>query len=360
MPRNVTSYDVAKLAGVSQATVSYVLSGNTKQSISEETREKIMAAAQQLGYYPNSAAKSLRRRKNMCVSVMVNKQLELPRYAGVVQGLREVLERHGYSVLLCGEGHEDEKYPKYICDFLEKRVDGIIYIGADGMIPEESAREAVQTNSIPFVAYDCRILEETVATVDVDYAHGIREAMRALVKDGCTRLFYVYPDTGIPQESERLDAFHEWCRAHGVEGVSCPVAMRSYLSESKKIMELKEHLPSVYLSPQKREQTMQEWSAVAQHLNKCGRTTGVIFAWAWMMNLGLAVLMQKEDKPPLAVLTGEGAGDMAYQFYDEQIYYSEFPNEESGAACARSILRQLTEKGYTEKIILRPRLKAIR
>lgn len=360
MPRTATSYDVAKLAGVSQATVSYVLSGNTKQSISAETKEKILAAARQLGYYPNSAAKSLRRRKNMCVSVMVNKQLVLPRYAGLVQGLREVLERHGYSVLLCSEEHQDGTYPPYICDYLEKRVDGVIYIGADGTIPEACAREAIQTHSIPFVAYDCRILEETVATVDVDYAHGIREAMRVLAQDGCTRLLYVYPDTGVPQEAERLEAFREWCRAHGVEGVACPVEMRGYLLESRRIVELKEHLPSAYFSRENRAQTMREWSAVAQRLSECGHSSGVIFAWAWMMNLGLAVLMPKADKPPLAVLTGEGAGDMAYQFYGGQIYYSELPNEESGAACARSILRQLTEKGHAEKIILRPRLKAIR
>lgn len=360
MPGNVTSYDVAKLAGVSQATVSYVLSGNTKQSISEETRKRILAAAQQLGYFPNSAAKSLRRRKNMCVSVMVNKQLELPRYAGVVQGLREVLEQHGYSVLLCSETHEADKYPVYIRDFLEKRVDGVIYIGADGTSPEEGAREAIQTHSIPFVAYDCRIQEESVATVDLDYAYGIREAMRALTQKGCTRLVYVYPDTGIPQETERTEAFNDWCRAHGVEAIGCPVAMRGYLTDSKKIMEMKEHLPSVYLSQKNRAQTMQEWEAVTQQLERCDNMTGVIFAWSWMMNLGLAVLMPKESKPMLAVLTGEGARDMAYQFYDAPIYYSELPNEESGAACARSILRQLTEKGRAEKIILRPRLKAIR
>ena len=125
-------------------------------------------------------------------------------------------------------------------------------------------------------------------------------------------------------------------------------------------MELKEHLPSAYLSQKNREQTMRQWSAVARQLDGCGSTTGVIFAWAWMMNLGLAVLTQKEEKPPLAVLTGEGAGDMAYQFYGAPIYYSELPNEECGAACARSILRQLTEKGRAEKIVLSPRLKAIR
>lgn len=125
----------------------------------------------------------------MCVSVMVNKQLELPRCAGVVQGLREVLEHHGYSVLLCSEAHEADKYPGYIRDFMEKRVDGVIYIGADGKAPEESARETIRTHSVPFVAYDCRIQDEAVATVDLDYAHGIREAMRALVQNGCAPIF---------------------------------------------------------------------------------------------------------------------------------------------------------------------------
>ena len=60
MKKNVTAKDIAKLCGVSQATVSYVINNRQNQKISEETRRKVLDAVEALHYYPNASAKSAR------------------------------------------------------------------------------------------------------------------------------------------------------------------------------------------------------------------------------------------------------------------------------------------------------------
>ena len=60
MKKNVTAKDIAKLCGVSQATVSYVINNRQNQKISEETRRKVLDAVEALHYYPNASAKSMR------------------------------------------------------------------------------------------------------------------------------------------------------------------------------------------------------------------------------------------------------------------------------------------------------------
>src|SRR5215467_5955695 len=69
--RRTTSYDVAKLAGVSQSTVSFVLSGREGITISNETRQRVLAAARQLGYSPNAAARSLARQQTRTLGLAI-------------------------------------------------------------------------------------------------------------------------------------------------------------------------------------------------------------------------------------------------------------------------------------------------
>ena len=188
MRQDVTGKDVAKLAGVSPATVSYVLAGNEKQRISEETRERVLAAAEELGYYPNRQARGLRSRKTHCVSVMLDKELAHPRYAGVMQGLREKLEESGYRVLLCSE-EPSGAYPQYLAAVLEKQADGVIYIGSDGKSPSREVLSAVRQYRIPFVLYDCMAEGSGIAAVVLDYREAVEKIAQNLAGRGCRRLW---------------------------------------------------------------------------------------------------------------------------------------------------------------------------
>lgn len=98
--RRATSADVAKLAGVSRATVSYVLNGRSDQSIPETTRQRVLAAAAELDYTPNVAARTLRAGQSRLV-LLVNEAIPMGRnLARIVDALGAQAEQDGRSLVL--------------------------------------------------------------------------------------------------------------------------------------------------------------------------------------------------------------------------------------------------------------------
>jgi DNA-binding LacI/PurR family transcriptional regulator len=94
----ITSRDVARHAGVSQATVSIVLNGTTTPiRVSSATRLRVLAAADSLGYVPNHAAQSLRRKRTRSIT-FINPSPENPYFVEVVAGAQAAAEKAGYSI----------------------------------------------------------------------------------------------------------------------------------------------------------------------------------------------------------------------------------------------------------------------
>lgn len=110
LPRDpVTSVDVARLAGVSQATVSLTLNGHaSRPRVSRETRERVMAAAAQLGYAPNHAARSLRSRRTRILTFVL-RVLDSPYHGEVIGAAKEVARAHGYAAHVVPAADEDEE-----------------------------------------------------------------------------------------------------------------------------------------------------------------------------------------------------------------------------------------------------------
>ena len=92
MKHKVTIKDVAKVAGVSATTVSYVLNNNENQTISEETKERVLSAAQELRYVPNYAARIMKNSESHCVGVVMNQSLDNYRYSSMMSGIVDALE----------------------------------------------------------------------------------------------------------------------------------------------------------------------------------------------------------------------------------------------------------------------------
>lgn len=125
-PSHVTMDDVAKLAGVSQSTVSRVLNiGQTEMLISEETSQKVMSAVEQLGYFPNLTARSLRSQQTSMIAMLVG-NIANPFYHGIVQTVEEIGHQHGYDLLIAN-GYKNRENELRFCRALMRRpVDGII------------------------------------------------------------------------------------------------------------------------------------------------------------------------------------------------------------------------------------------
>ena len=137
--KTVSIKDVAKLARVSPAAVSYAL--NNTGGVSQETVERVLEAAKKLNYRPNSIARSLKTNRTHSIGVIVE-DITVFNTPAVIDGINESAERHGYSIILSNLmlykriGNDLAKATDYrglihekFEEFYSKKVEGIIYIG---------------------------------------------------------------------------------------------------------------------------------------------------------------------------------------------------------------------------------------
>lgn len=126
--KNITMRDVAKLAQVSQSTVSRVLSGSADPiSIGEETRQRVMEAVAQLGYHPNLHAGSLRGQKTHMLAVMIA-DIANPFYHPLVRAVQDVANAHRYDVMIANSDHTFDGEKHFIESAIRRPVDGVIVI----------------------------------------------------------------------------------------------------------------------------------------------------------------------------------------------------------------------------------------
>jgi LacI family transcriptional regulator len=122
----VTMRDVAKLAGVSQSTVSRVLRGVSEPiAISEETRQRVLEAIEQLGYHPNVHAGILRGQKTRMIAMMIA-DIGNPFYHPMVRAVQDIAYTHGYDVMIANSDHTLEGERHFAESVMRRPVDGII------------------------------------------------------------------------------------------------------------------------------------------------------------------------------------------------------------------------------------------
>src|SRR3712207_5147762 len=98
-----SSRDAARLAGVSQPTVSHVINNSGKPRVSAETRERVLAVIRELGYQPNEAARSLRTQRTQLIALLTP-DLANPFYPVLAQVLQDVLQGQGFELLIANSG----------------------------------------------------------------------------------------------------------------------------------------------------------------------------------------------------------------------------------------------------------------
>ena len=120
-----TIHDVASRAGVSKSLVSLAMRGSPK--VSDASREAILAAAAELGYRPNAAARSLADRRSRSIGILVL-DLHNPVFAEILDGAQDEIRRHGYSTMLVSGGADPVHEQAEIEKLLEFQVEGLILV----------------------------------------------------------------------------------------------------------------------------------------------------------------------------------------------------------------------------------------
>lgn len=188
--KRVTSSDVARLAGVSRTTVSFVLNNAPNVQIPEETRRRVLDAARQLGYYPDAAARSLARQRSGNIGVLLCQSADRL-FADVflmevLSGIHQVVRPHGYHIML--EAVEDVTAPDaYIGLVRSRHVDGLMVSGPRA---DDTQLAYLQAEGFPAVLLG-RLPGCGLCEVDVDNVRGARTATEHLLKLGHRRIAFI-------------------------------------------------------------------------------------------------------------------------------------------------------------------------
>lgn len=216
MPRRVvTSHDVARLAGVSRATVSLVLNRVSGASISEPTRQRVLAAATELDYHINAAGRSLRRQRTDTIGLIVRQppgRLSADAFLPpVIEGITSVTSPAGLRLLI--EPLDPTRPVTYLNLVREGHVDGLIF----GTHADDMEIVGLHAEDLPIVLWG-QLPGSGLRFVDVDNAAAARSAVEYLISLGHRRIACItnaHPRGTVGEAAGRLRGYRQGLEAHG-------------------------------------------------------------------------------------------------------------------------------------------------
>jgi len=209
-PKEVRIADVARIAGVSTATVSRVLAHPDK--VRQKTRDTVLEAVRRCGYTPNSVARNLRKRRTMTVLVVVP-NLANPVFAQILRGIDDELTQSDYGLVIGNLDNCEEREARYVELALSRQVDGVILM--NGRIPESDKR-TMREAGLPMVAMCAAIADDKIPNVVVQDREASRAAVAYLVDLGHRRFGYIAGPASNIIAAERLAGFLQGFKEAGL------------------------------------------------------------------------------------------------------------------------------------------------
>ncbi|MGB5823113.1 MAG: LacI family DNA-binding transcriptional regulator [Proteocatella sp.] len=212
--RLVTSVDVARLAGVSQSSVSRVFNSDSDREVKANTREKVMEAAEALGYKPNIIARSMISRKTDIIGVVIGNPVG-PFYSKIMMNLITKIQEQGKQCLMFTvEAGQDIDI--ILQRVLQYQVDGIIITAA--ALSPDMANLCIQ-NETPIVIFNRFVSGLNVSSVYCDNIEAGRIAAEHLWNKGYRNIGYIGYEKDAASEVERKVGFYGKLRECGVYNV---------------------------------------------------------------------------------------------------------------------------------------------
>jgi LacI family transcriptional regulator len=193
-----TIREVAESAGVSYATVSHVI--NNTRLVSQETRERVLAAMDALNYRPNALARSLRQGKTNTLGLVLPDSAN-PFFAEISRGIEDEAFKKGYSVFLCNTELDTQRELFYVDVLSKKQVDGIIFVAAGDQV---DSLDFLRSRNMPVVMIDRNLPNVEVDAVLTDNRLGGYLATRHLLELGHTRIACISGPSSITPSAERM------------------------------------------------------------------------------------------------------------------------------------------------------------
>jgi LacI family transcriptional regulator, fructose operon transcriptional repressor len=206
----VSIKDVAKVAGVSTATVSRVLAD--KPHVRGEVRDRVMAVVEELAYRPNRIARNLRSRQSNVIGLIVS-DIENPFFQQVSRAVEDAAHEQGYSVMLCNNDENPEKEARYLSLLRDENVAGVILSPT-----RQTADNFAETSALnlPMVVIDRRVRNAEVDNILIDNVQAAGALTTHLIEHGYRHIGAIF-GMGSTTGRERREGFVQALKAHDLQ-----------------------------------------------------------------------------------------------------------------------------------------------
>lgn len=321
-----TLRDVAALAGVHPATASRALNPATKGMTSADTAERVLRAAEQLGYRPNAVARSLRTARSSSIGVVVP-DLTNPLFPPIVRGIEAVLAPHGYVLLIVNTDNNPRQEEHLIASLRSRSIDGLILATAR---TDHPLIEKLASGDLPVVLVNRRREGLPLPCVVPDDAAGIRLAVAHLAGLGHRRIAHVAGPQDTSTGITRLRSFRTAVTEHGVPVPDTLIGHCASWSEAEGARALRELLDA-------------------------GPSFTAVIAGNDMLALGCYDVLAERELDCPADISVVGFNDMP--FVDKlrpALTTVRIPHHDLGSEAARLLLGQMREFRRQERSVLLP------
>jgi LacI family transcriptional regulator len=209
----VTLKDVARLAGVHPGTASRALNVETRALVNEDTAQRVLAAAEELGYRPNPIARGLKTSRSYTVGVLIP-DLTNPLFPPIVRGIQDRLEEAAYTPLIVNTDNDPDRERADFEAMRARQVDGMITATArrDHGLPP-----GLEGVSLPVVLVNRRLEDGARPSVVADDRMGVRQAVQHLVSLGHRRIAHLAGPQELSTGYLRRQGFEAAIRSAGIQ-----------------------------------------------------------------------------------------------------------------------------------------------
>ncbi len=221
-----TILDVARLAGVSPITVSRVI--NRSGYFSQQTGQKVEAAIRELGYVPNTLARSLRSKRTNTLALVIT-DITNPFFTTLARGVEDTASEAGFTVIFCNTDESQEKEDKYLQVVLQKQVDGILLVPAHS---SPQSIDLIQKHGTPLVVLDRHVPGASVDMVRGDSEGGAYQLTRLLLSLGHRRIAIISGPQVVSTSVDRVGGYQKALQAAGLENNPAYVFYGAFTQDS--------------------------------------------------------------------------------------------------------------------------------
>jgi DNA-binding LacI/PurR family transcriptional regulator len=209
--KSVTIRDVAKAAGVSVATVSYVL--NNSGRVGRPTRRAVLSAVRSLDYVANLNARNLAKDASQTLGMIVS-DIENPFFPEVIKSFEQRARDQTYDVILSDTNYDAAVLTEAATRMLRQRVRGISFVTSEVSL---STIRQIKARQTPAVFLDVGPVQQYISNVKIDYAHGIRAVIDHLVSLGHRRISFAGARNDLQSNADRRAEYLRYLRELGMK-----------------------------------------------------------------------------------------------------------------------------------------------